>query len=104
MGIGCFKEDELAKKKISGKWKYCGDWPGKKLTYVFHMHQINEAKIVGYDRDEIANEVIRAMVPSLTLRNVLETTTDLNLDRQLSFLESLLKKKGQLTLGASSLL
>ena len=29
MGIGCFKEDELAKKKISGKWKYCGDWPEK---------------------------------------------------------------------------
>ena len=57
------------------------------------MHEINEAKVVGYDRDVIANEVIRAMVPHLTLRNVLETTTDLNLDRPLSFLESLLKKK-----------
>ena len=76
----------------------------KKLMYVFLMHEINEAKVVGYDRDVIANEVIRAMVPSLTLRNVLETTTDLNLDRPLSFLESLLKKKGQLTFGASSLL
>ena len=65
----------------------------KKLMYVFLMHEINEAKVVGYDRDVIANEVIRAMVPSLTLRNVLETTTDLNLDRPLSFLESLLKKK-----------
>ena len=31
---------------------------------------------VGYDRDEIANEVIRAMVPSFTRRNVLETTTE----------------------------
>ena len=72
--------------------------------YVFLMHEINEAKVVGYDRDVIANEVIRAMVPHLTLRNVLETTTDLNLDRPLSFLESLLKKKGQLTFGASSLL
>ena len=65
----------------------------KKLMYVFLMHEINEAKVVGYDRDVIANEVIRAMVPHLTLRNVLETTTDLNLDRPLSFLESLLKKK-----------
>ena len=65
----------------------------KKLMYVFLMHEINEAKVIGYDRDVIANEVIRAMVPSLTLRNVLETTTDLNLDRPLSFLESLLKKK-----------
>ena len=65
----------------------------KKLMYVFLMHEINEVKVVGYDRDVIANEVIRAMVPNLTLRNVLETTTDLNLDRPLSFLESLLKKK-----------
>ena len=65
----------------------------KKLMYVFLMHEINEVKVVGYDRDVIANEVIRAMVPHLTLRNVLETTTDLNLDRPLSFLESLLKKK-----------
>ena len=65
----------------------------KKLMYVFLMHEINEVKVVGYDRDVIANEIIRAMVPNLTLRNVLETTTDLNLDRPLSFLESLLKKK-----------
>ena len=65
----------------------------KKLMYVFLMHEMNEAKVVGYDRDVIANEVIRAMVPHLTLRNVQETTTDLNLDRPLSFLESLLKKK-----------
>ena len=57
------------------------------------MHQINEAKSAGYDQDEIVNEVIRAMVPSLTLRNVLETTIDLNLDRLLSFLEAHFEKK-----------
>ena len=44
------------------------------------MQQINKAKAAGYDQDEIVNGVIRAMVPSLILRNVLETTTDLNLD------------------------
>ena len=57
------------------------------------MHQINEAKSAGYDQDEIVNEVIRAMVPSLTLRNVLETTIDLNLDRLLSFLEAHFEEK-----------
>ena len=51
------------------------------------MLQINEVKAAGYDQDEIVNGVIRAMVPSLTLRNNLETTTDLNLDRLLSFLD-----------------
>ena len=56
-------------------------------------HQINEAKSAGYDQDEIVNEVIRAMVPSLTLRNVLETTIDLNLDRLLSFLEAHFEEK-----------
>ena len=57
------------------------------------MHQINEAKSAGYDQDEIVNEVIRAMVPSLTLRNVLETTIDLNLDKLLSFLEAHFEEK-----------
>ena len=57
------------------------------------MHQINEAKSAGYDQDEIVNEVIRAMVPSLTPRNVLETTIDLNLDRLLSFLEAHFEEK-----------
>ena len=57
------------------------------------MHQINEAKSAGYDQDEIVNEVIRAMVPSRTLRNVLETTIDLNLDRLLSFLEAHFEEK-----------
>ena len=50
------------------------------------MRQINEVKAAGYDQDEIVNGVIRAMVPSLTVRKVLETTADLNLDRLLSFL------------------
>ena len=58
----------------------------EKLTYVSLMRQINEVKAALYDQDEIVNGVIRAMVPSLTLRKVLETTVDLNLDRLLSFL------------------
>ena len=39
-----------------------------KLTYVSSIHQINE----------IFNSVIRAMSPSLTLRNVLETASKSN--------------------------
>ena len=59
------------------------------------MHQINEAKAAGYDQDEIVNGIIRTMVPSLTLRNVLETTTDLNLDGLLSFLEAHFEEKSK---------
>ena len=58
------------------------------------MHQINEFKAAGYDQDEIVSGVIRAMVPNLTLRNTLETTADLNLDRFLSFLEAHFEEKG----------
>ena len=65
----------------------------EKLTYVSLMHQINEAKAAGYDQNEIVNGVIRAMVPSVTLRSVLETTTDLNLDRLLNFLEAHFEEK-----------
>ena len=46
-----------------------------------------EAKAAWYNQDEIVNGVIRAMVPGFTLRNVLETTTDLSLDKFLNFLE-----------------
>ena len=59
-----------------------------KLTYVSLIHQINEAQEAGYDESEIVNSVIRAMSPSLTLRNVLETTSNLSLQRLLQFLES----------------
>ena len=38
------------------------------------IHQINEDQEVGHDESEIVNSVIRAMKPSLALRNVLETT------------------------------
>ena len=57
------------------------------------MHQINEAKVAGYDEDAIMNGVIRAMAPILTLRIVLETTADLNLDRLLSFLGAQFEEK-----------
>ena len=46
-----------------------------------------EAKAAWYNQDEIVNGVIRAIVPGFTLRNVLETTTDLSLDKFLNFLE-----------------
>ena len=59
-----------------------------KLTYVSLIHQIDEAQEAGYDESEIVNSVIRAMSPSLTLRNVLETTSNLSLQRLLQFLES----------------
>ena len=62
------------------------------------MHQINGAKAAGYDQAEIVNGVIRGMVPSLTLRNVLETATDLNLDRLLSFLEVHFEEKSAIDL------
>ena len=38
------------------------------------IHQINEDQEVGHDESEIVNKVIRAMNPTLALRNVLETT------------------------------
>ena len=64
-----------------------------KLTYVSLIHQINEAQEAGYDESEIVNSVIRAMSPSLTLRNVLETTSNLSLQRLLQFLESHFEEK-----------
>ena len=91
--LGVLKKTSLLRKAFRVKGSIGEAGHKEKLTYVSLMHQINEAKAAGYDQDEIVNGVIRAMVPSLTLRNVLETTTDLNLDRLLSFLEAHLEEK-----------
>ena len=48
----------------------------------------------GYDESEIVNSVIRGISSSLTLRNVLETTSNLSLQRLLQFLESHFEEKG----------
>ena len=52
------------------------------------MHQIHEGQEVGYEESEIVRSVIRAMIPSLTLRNVLESTPYLSLNRLLQYLEA----------------
>ena len=83
--LGVLKKTSLPRKEFRVKGSIGEASQKEKLTYMSLMHQISEA--AGYDQDEIVNGVIRAMVPSLTLRNNLETTTDLNLDRLLSFLE-----------------
>ena len=45
-----------------------------KLKNVSLMHQIDEAQEAGYEELEIVSSVIRVMIPSLTLRDVLEST------------------------------
>ena len=59
-----------------------------KLTYVSLMHQIDEGQEAGYEESEIVRSVIRAMIPSLTLRNVLESTPYLSLNQLLQYLEA----------------
>ena len=63
------------------------------LTYVSLIQQINEAQEAGYDESEIVNSVFRTMSPSLTLRNVLETISNLFLQRLLQFLGSHFEEK-----------
>ena len=59
-----------------------------KLTYVSLMHQTDEAQEAGYEESEIVSSVIRAMIPSLTLRNVLESTPNLRVNQLLQYLEA----------------
>ena len=91
--MGVLKKTSLLRKELRVKGSIAEAGQEQKLTYVSLMHQINEAKAAGYDQDEIVNGVMRAMVPSFTLRNVLETTTNLNLDRLLSLLEDHFEEK-----------
>ena len=52
------------------------------------MHQIDEAQETGYEESEITSSVIRAMIPNLTLRNVLESMPNLSLNQLLQYLEA----------------
>ena len=49
------------------------------LRYIRLMHQIKNAQQAGYEESEIVSAVIGAMIPSLTIRNVLETVSNLSL-------------------------
>lgn len=60
----------------------------EKLSFISLMHQIQQGKAMGYEDAEIISGVVRAMSPSLTLRNVLETMPDLSLPRLYQFLEA----------------
>ena len=52
------------------------------------MHQIDEAQETGYEESEIVSSVIRAVIPSLTFRNILESTPNLSPNQHLQYLEA----------------
>ena len=52
------------------------------------MRQIKDAELPGYEETEIVGAVIHAMVPSLTLQNVLEAAADLTLGQSTKYLEA----------------
>ena len=56
-----------------------------KLSYVSLLKQIEEGKARA---KEIVNAVIKAVTPGLYLRNILETTDNLTLDKLMKFLQS----------------
>ena len=58
------------------------------MSYVSLLKQIKEGKDKGYSDKEIVNVVIKTLTPELYLRNVLETTDNLNLDRLMKFFQS----------------
>ena len=91
--LGVLKKMSLLRKEFLVKGSIREPGPKEKLTYMSLMDQINKANAEGYNQDEIVSGVIRALVPSPTLRNVLEATTGLNLDRLLSFLEAHFEEK-----------
>ena len=59
-----------------------------KLTYVSLMHQINEVQEAGYEESKTASSVIRTVIVSLTLWNVLESMPNPSLNQLLQYLEA----------------
>lgn len=86
--LGILKKTSLLRKELRIKGQIGEAGQKDKLTYVSLMHQIAEAQAAGYDEDDIVNSVIRAMVPSLTLRTVLESMSAVTLKKLMQFLEA----------------
>ena len=82
------QKTSLLRKELKIKGQIGEAGQKDKLTYVSLIHQMSEAKACGYDDNEIVSSVIRAMVPSLTLRTVLETTKDVSLQRLHDYLKA----------------
>ena len=60
------------------------DW----LSSVSLSRHINDGRRAGYSEKEIIVGVLKSMARSLQLRNVLETMTDVTLERSMSFLQA----------------
>ena len=65
----------LLRKKLKVKVQIGEAYQKDKLIYASLMHQIDEAQEAGYEVSEIVGSVIRAMIQSLTLRNVHQNKT-----------------------------
>ena len=63
------------RKKLKVKVQIGEAYQKDKLIYASLMHQIDEAQEAGYEVSEIVGSVIRAMIQSLTLRNVHQNKT-----------------------------
>ena len=59
-----------------------------KLSYISLLKQIEKGKGKGFNDKDIVSVVLKAITPGLYLRNVLETTENLTLDRLMKFLQS----------------
>ena len=86
--LGVLKKTSLLQKdfKIESQIGEAGQ--RDKISYVILIQQINEAKSSSYNKEDIIDSVIRARAPSLTLRNVLETTPHLSLKNLMQYLEA----------------
>ena len=58
------------------------------MGYISLIHQIKNAQQARYKESEVVKAVIGAMIPSLTLRNVLETISNLSLAQLQRYLQS----------------
>ena len=59
-----------------------------KLSYISLLKQIEEGQAEDYSDKDIVSAILKVITPGLYLKNVLETTENLTLDRLIKFLQS----------------
>ena len=79
--FGYLNQKSLLRKDFKIKGVISNAGQKDRLSFVSLSHQINDGRRAGYSEKEIIAGVLKSMAPNLRLTNVLETMTDLTLER-----------------------
>ena len=86
--LGLLSQTGLRRKEFKIREQVWETDQRDKLSFISLTYQIKTTKQADYEEREIVSTVIGSLIPSLTLRSVLEATPDVTIYQLLQYLEA----------------